>query len=118
VPEPIRIATGFDADRAFSDLKHLVGFGPRPAGSRSLERARQWIVHQLTQAGANVQEDAFTASTPLGSIAMTNIIAKIPGASQAIVIIGGHYDTKRMTTPFAGANDGGSRAAFLLDRDG
>jgi glutaminyl-peptide cyclotransferase len=115
VPEPAAISNGFDAVHAFSDLKHLGGFGPRPAGSRNLERARKWIVDQLTEAGANVQEDTFAAATPLGSVRMTNIIAKIPGAMPSIVIVGGHHETKRMSTQFVGANDGGSSAAFLLE---
>jgi len=105
----------FDATRAFADLKHLVGFGPRPAGSQNLERARQWIIDQLSQAGVSTQEDSFVAPTPLGPIPVTNVVAKIPGTSPSIVIIAGHYDTKRMATPFVGANDGGSSAAFLLE---
>jgi glutaminyl-peptide cyclotransferase len=46
---------------------------------------------------------------------MTNIVAKDPGASPSIVIIGGHHDTKRMALPLVGANDGRSSAAFLLE---
>ncbi|HEV2172890.1 MAG TPA: M28 family peptidase [Nitrospira sp.] len=40
--------------------------------------------------------------------------ATVPGRSPSIVI-GGRYDTKRMATPFVGANDGGSSAAFLIE---
>jgi glutaminyl-peptide cyclotransferase len=46
---------------------------------------------------------------------MTDILATIPGVGPSIVVIGGHYDTKRIATPLAGANDGGSSAAFLLE---
>jgi glutaminyl-peptide cyclotransferase len=46
---------------------------------------------------------------------MTNIVATIPGTSPAVVIIAGHYDTKRMAPHFVGANDGGSSAAFLIE---
>jgi Zn-dependent M28 family amino/carboxypeptidase len=46
---------------------------------------------------------------------MTNLVAKIPGVSSSMVIIAGHYDTKRLETRFVGANDGGSSAAFLLE---
>jgi hypothetical protein len=38
---PVPLADGFDAVRAFADLKHLVGFGPRPAGSKNLEQSRR-----------------------------------------------------------------------------
>ena len=105
----------FDANRAFADLKRLVSFGPRPPGSRALEQSREFIAGELRAAGAVVVLDPFTASTPLGSIPMTNLVAKILGTSPAIVIIAGHYDTKRMTFPFVGVNDGGSSAVFLLE---
>jgi glutaminyl-peptide cyclotransferase len=115
VPEPVPPANGFDAVRAFADLKHLVGFGPRPAGSKNLEQSRRSIVDQLHQAGAAVREDSFIAATPLGPVPMTNIIASIGGAGPSITIVAGHYDTKRIATPFVGVNDGASGAAFLIE---
>jgi glutaminyl-peptide cyclotransferase len=51
----------------------------------------------------------------VGKIQMTNVIAKIPGAQPDTVILGGHYDTKRMKMPFVGANDGASSTAFLIE---
>ena len=105
----------FDGTRAFADLKRLVSFGPRPPGSRALEQSREFIVGQLGAAGATVVQDSFTAWTPLGPIPMTNLVAKIPGSSSSVVIVAGHYDTKRMNFPFVAANDGGSSAAFLLE---
>ena len=113
-PEPP--APSFDGARAFGDLKHLVAFGPRPAGSPALAEARRWIIAQLKEAGAQVEEDSFTASTPMGSLPMTNLIAKFPGAQPKIVMVTGHYDTKREEDfRFVGANDGGSSAALLLE---
>jgi hypothetical protein len=109
-------ATGsFDGERAFANLKQLVGFGPRPSGSPALERTRQFITGRLRLSGVVITEDSFTASTPIGSIPMANLIASIPGSSPTVIILAGHYDTKRMVTPFIGANDGGSSAAFLLE---
>jgi Zn-dependent M28 family amino/carboxypeptidase len=105
----------FDANRAFADLKHLVSFRPRPPGSRALEQSREFIAGELHAAGAAVVLDAFTASTPLGPIPMSNIVAKIHSTSSLVVIIAGHYDTKRTNFPFVGANDSGSSAAFLLE---
>jgi len=95
----------FDADRAFADLKRLVSFGPRPPGSRALQQSREFIVSELRAAGATVVLDSFTASTPLGPMPMTNLV----------VIVAGHYDTKRTNFLFVGANDGGSSVAFLLE---
>jgi hypothetical protein len=105
----------FDANRVFADLKRLVSFGPRPPGSQALQQSRQFIAGELHAAGASVVLDSFTASTPVGPIPMSNIVAKIKGTSSAVVIVAGHYDTKRTNFPFVGANDGGSSAAFLLE---
>jgi Zn-dependent M28 family amino/carboxypeptidase len=109
-------AETFDGARAFADLKHLVAFGPRPAGSPALGEARSWMIAQLKDAGAQVEEDSFTASTPVGPIPMTNLIAKFPGAQSKVVMVTGHYDTKlEESFRFVGANDGASSAALLLE---
>ena len=109
-------AAAFNGDRAFQDLKHLVSFGPRPAGSEALAKSRNWIIEQLRDSGCEVEQDAFTASTPDGEIPMANLIAKIPGSSPAVIMISGHYDTKKYDNfKFVGANDGASSAAFLLE---
>jgi Zn-dependent M28 family amino/carboxypeptidase len=106
----------FNGGRAFEDLKHLVSYGPRPAGSPALAESRRWIISQLRQAGAQVEEDSFTASTPVGAIPMTNIIARFPGTEPKVEMVTGHYDTKRFDDfRFVGANDGASSAALLLE---
>ena len=105
----------FDGERALADLKRIVSFGRRPSGSQALEHCRSFIIRELHSAGVHVSEDAFTASTPIGSIPMTNIVGTIPGTSPTVVIVGGHYDTKRMASPFVAANDGGSSTAFLQE---
>jgi Zn-dependent M28 family amino/carboxypeptidase len=107
---------GFSGARAFEDLKHLVSFGPRPSGSSALAQARQWLIHELRGAGAQVEEDSFVANTPIGPIPMTNLIAKFRSSRRETVIVAGHYDTKRFEKfRFLGANDGGSSAALLLE---
>ncbi len=109
-------AATFNGGRAFEDLKHLVSYGPRPAGSKALAESRLWIIAQLKLAGAQVEEDTFTASTPVGEIPMTNLIAKFPGAQPKVVMVTGHYDTKLFENfRFVGANDGASSAALLLE---
>jgi glutaminyl-peptide cyclotransferase len=108
--------TTFNGGRAFEDLKHLVTYGPRPAGSPALAESRRWIISQLKQTGAPVEEDSFTAPTPIGEIPMTNVIAKFPGTQTKVVMVTGHYDTKRFDDfRFVGANDGASSAALLLE---
>jgi Zn-dependent M28 family amino/carboxypeptidase len=106
----------FNGGQAFEDLKHLVSFGPRPAGSPALAESRRWMIAQLKQTGAQVDQDSFTAPTPLGDIPMVNVIAKFPGTRSKVVMVTGHYDTKRFDNfRFVGANDGASSAALLLE---
>jgi len=106
----------FNGDRAFDDLKRLVAFGPRPAGSKALGEAREWIVSELEKSGWQVERDSFVGRTPAGDVPMTNLIARLPGRSPQVLMLAGHYDTKRFGGfRFLGANDGGSSAAFLLE---
>lgn len=116
---PLRAQGGgasFNGGRAFEDLKKLVSYGPRPSGSKALADARRWMIFELKQTGAQVEEDTFTASTPAGMIPMSNIIAKFPGTKSKVAMVAGHYDTKRFDSfRFVGANDGGSSAALLLE---
>jgi Zn-dependent M28 family amino/carboxypeptidase len=111
-----RDAAAFNGGRAFEDLKRLAAFGPRPSGSKALAESRAWIIERLEQSGVRVEEDRFVATTPNGSIPMTNLIVRIPGERRKVVMLAGHYETKYFDDfSFVGANDGGSSAAFLLE---
>jgi Zn-dependent M28 family amino/carboxypeptidase len=108
--------TRFNGERAFSDLRQLVQLGPRPAGSENLQRARAYIERQLSAAGAEIWDDHFVATTPIGKVPMTNVMGVINGENPTVVILAGHYDTARIDgVHFVGANDGGSSAALLLE---
>lgn len=108
----------FDADRAFEDLRQMVALGPRPAGSPAIEKTREYIRKALGDAGLAVEDQAFDAETPAGTIRMVNLRATMKGnaADAGRIVIGGHYDTKLSKDfPFVGASDGASSAAFLLE---
>ena len=114
--EVLAAAAGFDGERAFEDLRHLVDLGPRPPGSEALQRAREYIAQQLSTAGVETRDDTFVATTPVGNIPMTNLIGALQGESPTVVVLAGHYDTATIEgVRFVGANDGGSSAAFLLE---
>src|SRR5688572_16846802 len=68
----------FNEQRAGADLRTLVGFGPRPAGSDAIAKARTYIVAELEKAGLKPQLDEFTAQTPRGPLKMVNIRALRP----------------------------------------
>ena len=106
----------FSGAEALVFTRHIVSFGPRPAGSEAIRKLQAYILGELKPLGCQVIQDDFKASTPLGSTPMKNMIARFPGKSGKMVVITGHYDTKSMPgTYFVGANDGGSSAAFLLE---
>ena len=123
--QPSKAASGFSGTRALADVRRLVAIGPRVAGTPGAAKARDYITEQLKAAGLAVQEQAFDASTPQGSVHMINLLAVIPGIpppeapSQVPVqrlIVAGHYDTKLFKEfTFVGANDGGSSAALLIE---
>ena len=111
-------ASTFDGARAFEDLRQMVAFGPRPAGSPAIKLTREYIKKQLIAAGLTPSEQPFDARTPIGTIHMVNVRATLPGSGsgRGRLVIGGHYDTKLARDfPFVGASDGASSAAFLLE---
>lgn len=113
-PPAARISP-FNERRVAADLRTLVGFGPRPAGSDAIANARGYIVNELEKAGLKPQLDEFTAQTPRGPRKMVNVRAVRAGARPTIIALTGHYDTKIFDFPFVGASDGGSSAAWLLE---
>jgi len=106
---------------AFEFTKHAVDFGPRPSGSEANVALQKYILAQLKSCRCEVTEDAFTATTPRGPVAMKNIIAKFPGKVRAgsptpAIAITGHFDTKYYPKrKFVGASDGGSSTGMLLE---
>ncbi|MER3428785.1 MAG: hypothetical protein C4334_11940 [Pyrinomonas sp.] len=106
----------FDADRAFAHVSKLVAFGPRPAGSAELARAREYIIGELRSYGLKTWTDEFTAQTPIGPRRMANVVAELGGQSRDVIIIASHYDTKYYRKfRFVGANDGGSSTGAVLE---
>lgn len=111
-----RARVSFDGERALAHVRKLVEFGPRPAGSDALGRARDYIKGELKSYGLKVTTDEFKAKTPAGELRMANVSAEIKGTGGDFVVIAGHYDTKLYKEfRFVGANDGGSSAGALLE---
>jgi Zn-dependent M28 family amino/carboxypeptidase len=109
-------AAGFSGAAALEFTRQAVGFGPRPAGSEANHKLQAYILEQVRVRGAQVIEDAFTAKTPRGDVAMKNILVKFPGTSGRAIAISGHFDTKLYPgRHFVGANDGGSSTGVLLE---
>src|SRR5437764_12683951 len=96
----------FDAARAFNHVKKLCEMGPHPSGSEAIKRAQDYLEKELKSYGLKVIEDTFEGQTPKGAVPMKNIIGELAGDKPEVVLITGHYDTKRQAG-FVGAHDGG-----------
>ena len=111
---PAESTGGFDGQQAYQYVADQVAIGPRSAGTEGDTRAQQYIIGKLQSFGCPVDQEDFHTSTPIGSVAMKNIVAKVPGASPDIVLFTTHYDTKRLPN-FVGADDGGSSTGVMLE---
>jgi glutaminyl-peptide cyclotransferase len=113
-PLPASQTGGFDGAKAYEFTGKVVGFGPRPPASEALHRTQDYIRGQLQSFGCTVEEDDFHASTPVGELAMKNIVGKAAGEGKGILLLLTHYDTLHMDN-FVGAVDGGSSAGLMLE---
>ena len=105
---------GFDGKRAYDQAAKQVSFGPRPPGSAAIAKLQEYLESELKSYGCNVETDSFSADTPIGRVPMKNLLVKIPGQKQGIILLGTHYDTKKMEN-FVGADDGGSSTGVMLE---
>lgn len=112
-PAP-EVTGGFDGNKAYAHVAKQVAFGPRPSGSPAIAQLQKYLGAELKSYGCNVEADAFTADTPAGRLPMKNFLVKIPGESSGIILLGTHYDTKRLEN-FVGADDAGSSTAVMLE---
>jgi len=102
-----------NGNHAMQYLKEIVAIGSRPVGSPGHAKLEQYILSHLK--GVDVEQDKFTAQTPVGQFQVNNIIAKFSGRKDGIIVVAGHYDTNYpLPKAYVGANDGGSSTALLL----
>jgi glutaminyl-peptide cyclotransferase len=111
---PAESTGGFDGKLAYEHVAKQVRFGPRPSGSQAILQTQDYIASQLTSSGCTVDADSFSADTPAGRLPMKNIVVKISGERQGIILLATHYDTKRLDN-FVGADDSGSSTGVMLE---
>ena len=117
-PHPFPISAPvavFSADRA---MAHEFAFAhePHPLASAAHDRARDYIVSQITALGLNAEIQRTTGITLLYEVAgrIENILTRIPGSAGArdAVLLAAHYDS----VPSApGAGDDGAGVSALLE---
>jgi len=107
----------FDEQNAMRLLTKLVSFGPRSAGTAANLRQAEFIAETARSYGAITTSHKFKRMTTEGLLQFVNIEVVIPGKRKDFVIIGSHFDTKKLPKgiKFEGANDGASSTAVLLE---
>jgi hypothetical protein len=106
---------GFDGAKAYEHVAKIVSYGPRPPASEGIRHVQDYIREQLKSYGCTVDEDDFHASTPVGDVAMKNIVAKTPGTGQGIILLLTHYDSLSSVKDFVGAEDSASSDGVMLE---
>ena len=63
-----------------------------------------------------LEEDTFTANTPIGPVTMHNFIVRFPGKKDGVIVLGTHYETNYplRNINFVGANDGAATTGLLM----
>lgn len=109
----------FSGNRALEHVEAQMAFGPRPTGSYANRKTGNYILAELGQFGWQTETQEFTYM----NTTVRNILGKAATGRGPVLIIGAHYDTRRLadedptnkTAPVPGANDGASGVAVLLE---
>lgn len=130
-PQPVDIqasplakeaVTELSGDKAFSHVKALTEFGPRPPESDGYRKSLAYLETELAKLGWKTKRQSFKSSTPIGPVTFTNLLARYSPDGEpdwnisAPFLLCSHLDTKRFTDfTFVGANDSGSSSGLLVE---
>jgi glutaminyl-peptide cyclotransferase len=106
--------THFNGAKALEYARQFVAIGPRWPTSPGHAQAEAFLLNQFKH--DQLEEDAFTANTPIGPVAMRNFIVRFPGKKDGVIVLASHYETNYWlrNINFVGANDGGSTTGLLM----
>lgn len=109
-------SSGFDGERAMQETAELVAIRPRDAGTAGARRAAVHLHAKLEALGFKTTIDTFPEETPGGKLFFHNVLGRLPGRTDRLIVLGSHFDTKSGISPdFQGANDSGSSSGALLE---
>jgi hypothetical protein len=106
----------FDGAKAFEYARQFVAIGPRwPTGPGHV-KAEEFLRSHFQRNHDQLEEDTFTASTPIGPVPMRNFIVRFPGKKPGAIVLGSHYETNYplRNIGFVGANDGAATTGLLM----
>ena len=111
-----RAQAHFDGPKAYEYARQYAALGPRwPTGPGHV-KAEAFLRDHFQRAHDQVEEDAFTASTPIGPVPMRNFIVRYPGKKNGVILLASHYETNYplRNINFVGANDGAATTGLLM----
>ena len=105
----------FRGDNALEITRQFVAIGPRWCGSPGHAKAEEFLRSEFKH--DTLEEDTFTANTPIGAVPMRNFIVRFPGKKDGVIVLTTHYETNYplRNIGFVGANDGGSTTGLLIE---
>ena len=106
----------FDGAKAYEYAREFAAIGPRwPTGPGHV-KAEEFLRAHFLRNHDQLEEDTFTADTPIGPVPMCNFIVRFPGKKPGVIVLGTHYETNYplRTINFVGANDGASTTGLLM----
>jgi Zn-dependent M28 family amino/carboxypeptidase len=104
----------FNGAKALEYARQFVAIGPRWPTSPGHLKAEEFLRNHFKH--DQLEEDTFTANTPIGPVAMRNFIVRFPGKKDGTIVLATHYETNYWlrNINFVGANDGGSTTGLLM----
>lgn len=111
-----RAQAHFDGAKAYEYARQYAALGPRwPTGPGHI-KAEAFLRDHFRRTHDQVEEDTFTASTPIGPVPMRNFIVRYPGKKNGVIVLASHYETNYplRNINFVGANDGAATTALLM----
>jgi glutaminyl-peptide cyclotransferase len=107
-------AQHFNGGRAYEYARDFVAIGPRWPTSPGHVKAEAFLRDHFKQ--DQVEEDTFTADTPIGPVNMRNFIVRYPGKKDGVIVLSTHYETNYWlrNINFVGANDGAATTGLLM----
>jgi Zn-dependent M28 family amino/carboxypeptidase len=104
----------FNGNKAYEYAQQFAAIGPRwPTGPGHV-KAEEFLRNQFKH--DQLEEDVFTANTPIGPVNMRNFIVRFPGKKDGVIVLATHYETNYYlrNINFVGANDGAATTGLLL----
>jgi Zn-dependent M28 family amino/carboxypeptidase len=104
----------FNGAKAFDYAREFAAIGPRWPSSPGHAKAEAYLRAHFQK--DHLEEDAFTADTPVGAFPLRNFIVRFQGKKPGVIVLATHYETNYplRNINFVGANDGAATTGLLL----